>query len=48
MSANSKNNNSVPKVAQDDPGYKMIMLGNEAIARGILEGNAICDETRWS
>lgn len=31
----------IPKIAQDDPGFKMIMLGNEAIARGILEGNAI-------
>lgn len=31
----------IPKIAQDVPGYKMIMLGNEAIARGILEGNAI-------
>ncbi|MHA1775595.1 MAG: indolepyruvate ferredoxin oxidoreductase subunit alpha [Promethearchaeota archaeon] len=34
-------NSSIPKIAQDDPGYKMIMLGNEAIARGIFEGNAI-------
>ncbi len=41
MSTDSNNSNPIPKIAQDDPGYKTIMLGNEAIARGILEGNAI-------
>jgi indolepyruvate ferredoxin oxidoreductase alpha subunit len=30
-----------PEYAEDEPGKEMIMLGNEAIARGILEGGAI-------
>ncbi len=31
----------IPVIAQDKPGKKLIMLGNEAIARGILEAGVI-------
>jgi len=31
----------IPVIAQDNPGKKIIMLGNEAIARGILEAGVI-------
>jgi indolepyruvate ferredoxin oxidoreductase alpha subunit len=31
----------IPVIAQDDPGKKVIMLGNEAIARGILEAGVV-------
>ncbi|TFH29533.1 MAG: indolepyruvate ferredoxin oxidoreductase subunit alpha, partial [Promethearchaeota archaeon] len=41
MSIDTNNSKPIPKIAQNDPGFKMIMLGNEAIARGILEGNVI-------
>ena len=34
-------NKSKPDYALDEPGKEIILLGNEAIARGILEGGAI-------
>ena len=32
--------NTMHKLLTDNPGEKMLLLGNEAIARGILEGGA--------